>query len=70
MIQRQNRVFVFAGLALCAMGLSACQTTGTPEGNLAATRGPQAQQAQISSLSAAPKQSSRPDLPMVIGVAY
>ena len=76
----QRRLIVLGSLALCAIGLSACQTTGTPENNAAlgvaqsspraAALGATPHQAQIKSLSASPKQAVRPDQPIVIGVAF
>ena len=68
------------GIVLCAIGLSACQTTGAPENNAtlgvaqslprAAALGATPHQAQIKSLPASPKQAVRPDQPIVIGVAF
>jgi hypothetical protein len=68
------------GIVLCAIGLSACQTTGAPENNAAlgvaqslpraATLGATPHRAQIKSLSGSPKQAVRPDQPIVIGVAF
>jgi hypothetical protein len=75
-----RRALVLSSLALCAMGLSACQTTGAPEKNEAlgaAQNSPRAaalsaepQQSQVKSISASPKQAARPDWPTVIGVAF
>ena len=76
----QRRTVVLGSLTLCAMGLSACQTTGTPETNAApgvvqnssqaAALGAAPHQTQIKSLSGLPKQATRPNQPMVIGVAF
>jgi hypothetical protein len=66
-------------IVLCAIGLSACQTTGAPETNVslgvtqsaprAAALGVTPHEAQIKNL-APPKQAARPDQPIVIGVAF
>jgi hypothetical protein len=76
----QRRAIVFGNLALCAMGLSACQTTGAPETNAAlgvtqsawraSALGATPHQAQIKSLSDTPKQAARLDQPIIIGVAF
>jgi hypothetical protein len=76
----QRRLIVLANLALCAMGLSACQTTGAPEKNAAlgaaqsssgaATLAPNPHQAQAKSPSGSPKQAIRPNQPTIIGVAF
>jgi hypothetical protein len=76
----QHRLIVLANLALCTVGLSACQTTGAPENNAAlgvaqnlpraVALGATPHQAQIKSLSASPKQAVRPDQPIAIGVAF
>jgi hypothetical protein len=68
------------GIVLCAIGLSACQTTGAPENNAAlgvaqslpraAALGAKPHQAQIKSLSASAKRAVSPDQPIVIGVAF
>ena len=76
----QRRLIVLSSLALCAIGLSACQTTGAPDTNAAlgvgqstsraAALGAAPHQAQIKSLSDTPKQAARPDQPIIIGVAF
>jgi hypothetical protein len=76
----QRRLIVLASLLLCAIGLSACQTTGAPETNLslgltqsaprAAALGIASHEAQIKSPAAPPKQAARADQPIVIGVAF
>jgi hypothetical protein len=76
----QRRLIVLASLALCAMGLSACQTTGAPgtndvlgvaqDSSRAAALSTGAHQAQIKSISGSPKQASRPQQLTIIGVAF
>ena len=76
----QRQIIVLGSLALCAMGLSACQTTGAPEKNAAlgaaqssqraATLGANPHQAQAKSPSGSPKQATRPNQPTIIGIAY
>jgi hypothetical protein len=80
MCPSQRRLIVLGSLALCAMGLSACQTTGAPEKNAAlgvaqasprtAAVSAELRQAQAKTPSSMPKQVARPDLPTVIGVAF
>lgn len=50
----QRRTVVLGSLTLCAMGLSACQTTGTPETN--AAPGVVQNSSQAAALGAAPHQ--------------
>jgi len=76
----QRRLIVLGSLALCAVGLSACQTTGAPENNAAlgvaqssvraAALSAELRQAQAKTPSGSPKQAARPDQPIVIGVAF
>jgi hypothetical protein len=76
----QRRLIVLGSLALCAVGLSACQTTGAPENNAAlgvaqslpraAALGATPHQAQVKSISASPKQAAHLDQPIIIGVAF
>ena len=76
----QRRLIVLGSLALCAVGLSACQTTGAPGNNdalgvaqnspRAAALGTDPHRAQIKSLSGSPKHAARPDQPTIIGVAF
>jgi len=76
----QHRLIVLGSLALCAIGLSACQTTGTPEKSealgaaqnspRAAALGAEPHQAQVKSIAASPKQAARLDQPIIIGVAF
>ena len=76
----QRRLIVLASLALWAVGLSACQTTGAPEKSealgttqsspRAAALSAEPHQAQINSISASPKQAARPDWPTMIGIAF
>jgi hypothetical protein len=71
---------MLGSLALCAMGLSACQTTGAPGTNAAlgatqnsprgAPPGVNLHQVQAKSLSGAPKRASRPYQPTIIGIAF
>ena len=76
----QRRLIVLGSLALCGMGLSACQTTGGSETNAALraaqsslgaeTLGPNPHQAQAKSPSGSPKQANRTYQPTIIGVAF
>jgi hypothetical protein len=76
----QLSIVRFGSIVLCAMGLSACQTTGAPETNVglgmaqsaprAAVLGVTPHEAQTKSLAASPKQAARADQPLVIGVAF
>jgi hypothetical protein len=76
----QRRLIVLASLALCAMGLSACQTTGAPEKHdapgaaqssvRAAALSALPHQAQVKGITGSPKQASRPDQPTVIGIVF
>jgi predicted small secreted protein len=74
-----RRIIALSCLALCAMGLSACQTTGAPGSDVlgtaqnsarAAALGAGLHQAQAKSLSTSPKQATRPNQPIVIGIGY
>lgn len=77
----QRRLIVLGSLALCAMGLSACQTTGGPEKNAAlggtgqsspgaATLDANPHQAQAKGPSGSLKQATRPNQPTIIGIAF
>ena len=76
----QRRLILLGSLALCGMGLSACQTTGGPEKNAAlgaAQSSPGAttldanpHQAQAKSLLGSPKQANSTNHATIIGVAF